>query len=388
MISREKTMADQSSNPHQNTIEPNEQPHPVNPLSGVQPFVNPQTTANTHVTPQTTQPLQQNVQHPEVQPHTPQSSHLPMSNMPPHTPNPESEKKRKAREKLKKLKQHQHFGTVRFAILSFVVFLLIFNFQIIYSQVVFWVTPKQAPQTSQNTPTTTPVQTTATTPAQTADVVGPENLLIIPKINVRAPILFINTLNETDMLRALQDGVVHYAGTANPGENGNAVFFGHSSNDWWEPGSYKFVFVLLEKLVPGDTYEIHYQSRRYVYQVTATKVVQPTDLSVLAQTDVPTSTLITCTPPGTSWRRFIVSGTQISPTPTTTPVQQASTIPATTSSKTGTLPSTLPSASPSIFSQVQSSISGFFSRFFGGSSTSPDNQLQGTPTQNHLPEVT
>ena len=66
-----------------------------------------------------------------------------------------------------------------------------------------------------------------------------------------------------------------YSGTANPGENGNAVFFGHSSNDIWEKGNYKFVFVLLEKLAVGDQYEIHYQSRKYIYTVEQTRVVEP-----------------------------------------------------------------------------------------------------------------
>ncbi len=363
--------------PHQ------EPPHENSPvLQGIKPFVNPQNQS----TPQKEQagaPTQPIENKPTV--HRPT---LPQSNVHPGTV--ETEKKRKAREKLKKIRQHKHYGTVRFAIISFIVFLIVFNFQVIYSQILFLFTPKTTSTQTQTTPTTT-VQKTSTTTTAPAEVVGPEDVLIIPKIGVRAPLIFINSLSEAEMLKALQNGVVHYAGTANPGENGNAVFFGHSSNDWWEPGNYKFVFVLLEKLVPGDTYEIHYQSHKYVYKVTNTKVVAPTDLSVLTQTSTPTSTLITCTPPGTSWRRFVVSADQIEPAPSAPSTEQAETTQQTTQNTVAATQSgVLPSASPSIFTQIQSSVAGFFSRFFGGSS----NNSSDTPTTqpnttqpNHLPEV-
>jgi LPXTG-site transpeptidase (sortase) family protein len=155
---------------------------------------------------------------------------------------------------------------------------------------------------------------TATT---ASSVVPPEATISIPKINVHAPVIYENnTRDENQILTDLQTGVVHYAYTAEPGQPGNAVIFGHSSEDWWVPGNYKFVFVLLDKLQPGDQFSVDYQSKRYVYQVTGSKVVEPTDLSVLNQNvDSPTMTLITCTPPGTSWKRLVVTGKQILPDP-------------------------------------------------------------------------
>ncbi len=263
--------------------------------------------------------------------------------------------------------------------------MLIFNFQLIYSQVVYNLTPKSTSQTPVTPIPTTPITPTTTpTAQQQAEVVGPENVIIIPKISVNAPLIFIDTLAEKEVLQALQGGVVHYAGTANPGENGNSVFFGHSSNDWWEKGNYKFVFVLLEKLVPGDLYEIHYQSRKYVYQVESTKVVLPTDLSVLDQTTTPYSTLITCTPPGTSWKRFIVKAKQIAPVPQAQPVQTAS-----STTSTSSQPTVLPSAPPTIFSQIQINILNFFNSLFGRAKTeqSAPTTPQSQPS-NHLPEVT
>lgn len=160
--------------------------------------------------------------------------------------------------------------------------------------------------------------------AQTTPQVGPEPIISIPKINVTAPIVFATSNVEAKIQKDLESGVVHYANTANPGEPGNAVIFGHSSNDWWQPGNFKFVFVLLDRMVVGDTFTVNYNSQQYVYQVTETKVVEPTDLSVLNSSGAHELTLITCSPPGTSWRRLVVKSKQISPVPAaaTTPAAQ------------------------------------------------------------------
>lgn len=259
---------------------------------------------------------------------------------------PDPSKQEKARRKLNKLKKRSKWANVRFALISFVVFALVFNYQVILAQAQFyWAGRNVARQdTAQTKP---PTETTVVDKVVEPETVGAENLIIIPKINVRAPIVFADSVVESAVLRALEDGVVHYNGTANPGEVGNSVFFGHSSNDAWVPGNYKFVFVLLEKLVPGDTYEIHYNSKKYVYQVTSTKTVQPTDLSVLQQTNDKTSTLITCTPPGTSWRRFIVSASQIQPPQQ--PVQEIVEKPV---EQPAAKANVLPSNSPSLLDRV------------------------------------
>lgn len=158
---------------------------------------------------------------------------------------------------------------------------------------------------------------TATPAAPAAEVIPAAPTISIPKISVNAPVVYATSNNENAILTDLESGVVHYANTALPGQPGNSVIFGHSSNDWWEPGNYKFVFVLLDKLVPGDTFSVNYNSHRYIYQVTSTTVVDPTDVAVLNQTPDPEMTLITCSPPGTSWKRLVVVAKQISPAPST-----------------------------------------------------------------------
>jgi sortase A len=190
-----------------------------------------------------------------------------------------------------------------------------------------------------------PAPAPVVTPVAQVETASPEPVISIPKINVNAPVVYEPSIEEAKIQKSLQNGVVHYATTAKPGEPGNSVFVGHSSNDWWEPGNYKFVFVLLDKLAPGDTFSLNYGGRKYIYEVTDSKVVEPTDLSVLAPTAEPMATLITCTPPGTNWKRLIVRGKQISPTP-----EQVRTQATTTSDN---LPSILlPGSAPSFMEQI------------------------------------
>jgi LPXTG-site transpeptidase (sortase) family protein len=153
---------------------------------------------------------------------------------------------------------------------------------------------------------------TASSPAE-AGPGTPE--LSISKIGVKAPIVFVLSQDETDVLAGLQNGVIHYPSTAVPGQAGNVVIFGHSSADWWKPGSYKFIFSLLNKLTVNDQITITYGGRHYSYVVTGSRVVQPTEVSVMNPTDTPTLTLITCSPLGTSLRRLVVTARQIGPAP-------------------------------------------------------------------------
>lgn len=185
------------------------------------------------------------------------------------------------------------------AIGAFVFLLVIFKSQIIFSQLRYL--------------TGKPAAITSSAPATA--IISADPTITIAKINVSAPVVYEPSTQEAAIMKGLESGVVHYGTTPVPGQAGNMVIVGHSSNDWWEPGNYKFVFVLLDKLVVGDKFSINYQSHRYVYEVTNTKVVAPTDLSVLAPTPGPTATLITCTPPGTSWKRLVIQAKQISPAP-------------------------------------------------------------------------
>jgi sortase A len=171
--------------------------------------------------------------------------------------------------------------------------------------------------------------------------------VIIPKINVEIPVNYNETsTNENDIENDLEGGVVHYPTTVLPGQVGNAAFFGHSSNNIFNPGKYKFAFVLLHTLVPGDTFYLTYNGKVYVYKVISKTIVDPSDVSVLGPVagQTATATLITCDPPGTSLHRLIVVGQQISPDPST---DSNPTIPTTTSSS----PKNLPGNGPTLWTR-------------------------------------
>ncbi len=185
-------------------------------------------------------------------------------------------------------------------------------------------------------------EVTATPIVGNSGVVGPEPKIIIPKINLEVPVVYdLNTTDEKTVQNGLESGVVHYSTSPNPGQTGNVVIVGHSSNNILNKGKYKFAFVLLKRLEVGDTFSIQKDGIRYTYQIFEKKIVKPTDVSVLGPSTKPNSaTLITCDPPGTSLNRLIVVGEQISPNPAGNKVTEQKTPELT---NTGVLPSNAPS---------------------------------------------
>lgn len=178
--------------------------------------------------------------------------------------------------------------------------------------------------------------------------VGPETKIIIPKLNIEAPIVMdAADAEEKSIQDALERGVVLYPNTGKPGELSNPIVFGHSSNNIFNSGNYKFVFVLLSKLEVGDTFMINYNSKQYVYSVFGKKVVKPSDVEVLKEKPKEAMvTLITCDPPGSSANRLIVHAEQISPDPGS---NLASSAPTTASAEE---PVILPSNAESLFQRI------------------------------------
>lgn len=184
--------------------------------------------------------------------------------------------------------------------------------------------------------------------------VGPEPKLIIPKINVDVPVVYgipYTGNGEKDnaaQMKGMEQGVIHFAmpgASSVPGQIGNTAISGHSSNDLFEPGDFKFVFAQLDKLGQGDTIYVNYEGTRYTYIVTKKEVVKPNEGNKLAYaTDKPILTLITCTPLGTSLNRLLVTAEQISPDPT-----KASAAPEGGGGSVEAMPGTAPSALEKIF---------------------------------------
>lgn len=143
----------------------------------------------------------------------------------------------------------------------------------------------------------------------------PPNTLMIPSLELRAPIVESAGTTEGDFQRALQKGIVHYPGTAEAGQLGNAYYFGHSSDFAWTAGEYKTVFARLPEIKNGSTIFVSDAAGKvYAYIVREQFVVDPDETSVLEQTRVPTLTLQTSYPIGTAKQRYIVRA-EIIPSP-------------------------------------------------------------------------
>lgn len=149
----------------------------------------------------------------------------------------------------------------------------------------------------------------------------PEKRLIIPKLDLNVPIVTPPTDSllredwkqlETDIQTGLEDGVVHYPGTARPGQAGNFFVTGHSS--YYYKGDYTSVFARLYQLNPGDEYWVYYGGDKFRYVIQDKKEIKPSDVSVLDQpVGKRISTLMTCTPVGTTLRRLIITAQEVDP---------------------------------------------------------------------------
>ena len=234
------------------------------------------------------------------------------------------------------VRKSRHFMPLVSAVLVGLIFLLLQYNRIMIAQVKAYVSPGAiSPQNIVIDP-------------MTSTKVGPEPKLIIPKINVEAPVVYgLGSLADGPVQKALKDGVVHYpipGADSLPGQKGNTVILGHSSNDVFDDGAYKFIFVQLEKLQPGDTFYINYDSVRYTYRIKEKKVILPTEVSSLVvQSDKPMATLVTCVPIGTALKRLVVFAEQISPDPAGASTHQ---------SAPGQKPVDLPGNSPTLFERL------------------------------------
>lgn len=207
-----------------------------------------------------------------------------------------------------KFRRSKHFAPVMIALaIGFTYLFLQFN-TVLFAQVKSYISPGNISSSVLSIDPLTPIN------------VGADPKLIIPKINVEVPVDYsTKTLDENKIQLSLRDGATYFpipGASALPGEKGNTVILGHSSNDIFNQGKYKFVFVLLDHLEVGDIYYLHYNGTRYIYKVTEKRVIDPRDIAALQRgTDKALSTLITCTPPGTDLQRLLIYGEQISPDP-------------------------------------------------------------------------
>lgn len=124
---------------------------------------------------------------------------------------------------------------------------------------------------------------------------GPEQArrLQIPAIDIDKPIV------QGDDWEQLKKGVGQHIGSGLPGQSGNVVLSAH--ND-----IYGEIFRELDRLNVGDQVIISTERRSYTYVVRDIDVVEPTDISVMADTEHASTTLISCYPYLVNNKRIVV----------------------------------------------------------------------------------
>lgn len=140
--------------------------------------------------------------------------------------------------------------------------------------------------------------------------------LTVDKLKISAPIIpDVDGFNEKIYYGALKKGVAQFKGSVTPDKEGNLFIFGHSSYFKNLEGKYTEVFKTLNELKKDDTFTVYYQKKLYTYKVEKSYVTKDDDWSILDPTPKDTKdktiTLMTCWPPGTISKRWVVIGTQI-----------------------------------------------------------------------------
>ncbi|MCR4306137.1 MAG: sortase, partial [Candidatus Daviesbacteria bacterium] len=134
--------------------------------------------------------------------------------------------------------------------------------------------------------------------------------IIIPKINLQSQVIpDVDPFNKNEYLNALSKGVAHAKDTALPGEEGNVFIFGHSTDVPFNVARLNAVFYLINKLKPGDEIKLSYNGKGYKYIVNSTTIIGSKEVNYLQNNSKSrTLTLMTCWPPGTTFKRLLVTG--------------------------------------------------------------------------------
>ncbi|MDB4940076.1 MAG: putative sortase [Candidatus Doudnabacteria bacterium] len=133
----------------------------------------------------------------------------------------------------------------------------------------------------------------------------------IPKLKISVPLIWTKDTKNFDT--DLAQGVVHYPGTALPGDIGTAYISGHSSNYSWAKGSYNKVFETLDGLKQYDSFsitatDVNGKKVTFHYVVTKKQVYAADDQAQFISQDKSIVALSTCWPIGTSAKRLVVFG--------------------------------------------------------------------------------
>jgi len=122
----------------------------------------------------------------------------------------------------------------------------------------------------------------------------------ISSINVNLPIVYSSIAD--GKWEATENGVSYLSQSVIPGEIGNSILYGHN---------WRSILGNLPKVKPGDLIEIYYENgTKKTFEVSFTQIVEPTQTSILDNTEDTRITLYTCTG-FLDTKRFVVTAVLI-----------------------------------------------------------------------------
>lgn len=134
-------------------------------------------------------------------------------------------------------------------------------------------------------------------------------LLEIPANKISVPLIWTQDVKDFD--RDLKKGIVHYPGTALPGEVGTSYISGHSSGYVWDKSPYKTIFASLGNVTNGTSFTITVADKggatiKYHYVVDRRAEFAANDQAQFLSTSDSVVALSTCWPVGTVDRRLVL----------------------------------------------------------------------------------
>lgn len=163
-----------------------------------------------------------------------------------------------------------------------------------------------ANQAAYSTATPTPLPTPAVTSAE--DVFS----LSIPSLDIASTVVpNVDTHSQASYEAALQQGIAHAAGTGLPDQlehNKTIYLFAHSTDSTWNIARYNAQFYALKDIKKGALITLRFWGEDYTYRVVQKDIIAANDVMALTpQTEKEQLILQTCYPPGTAWKRLLVT---------------------------------------------------------------------------------
>lgn len=147
----------------------------------------------------------------------------------------------------------------------------------------------------------------------TASNAGQADIIMIPEINITAPLVTPAAgTGAVKLKKMLDDGAVVYPDSALFGMMGQTIVLGHSAPPNWPNIKHDTIFSRIAELSFGSKIMAVHHDKTYTYSVVESRIIDKGgDIPKFARTDN-VLVLVTCWPPGRDLKRMVVQADLIS----------------------------------------------------------------------------